>query len=203
MLAEVERYYSGKFAEYGATAQGVDWNSSESQQLRFRQLVRVCSKQSFSVVDYGCGYGALLIFLRDCGYEVDYSGLDLSSQMVAYARSAFPEARFVASEEELRPADYAFASGVFNVRLEADERQWSQYVDDTIDRLANLGDVGFAFNMLTSYSDPDLRRPDLFYGDPLYYFDRCKRRYSRHVALLHDYGLWEFTILVRKENSAR
>jgi len=29
-------------------------------------------------------------------------------------------------------------------------------------------------------------------------FDYCKRTYSRDVALLHDYGLYEFTILVRK-----
>ena len=33
---------------------------------------------------------------------------------------------------------------------------------------------------------PLLRRPRA-------YFDHCKRAFSRHVALLHDYGLWEFT----------
>ena len=26
----------------------------------------------------------------------------------------------------------------------------------------------------------------------------CQRRYSRHVALLHDYPLYEFTIIVRR-----
>jgi len=41
-------------------------------------------------------------------------------------------------------------------------------------------------------------RPDLHYADPCVLFDRCKRRHSPRVALLHDYGLWEFTILVRK-----
>jgi hypothetical protein len=51
--------------------------------------------------------------------------------------------------------------------------------------------------MLTSYSDPGRMRPDLYYGDPREYFDLCKRKYSRHVALLHDYGLYEFTIIVR------
>ena len=43
----------------------------------------------------------------------------------------------------------------------------------------------------------------LFYADPGELFDHCKRRYSRWVALLHDYGLYEFTILVRKEAAAR
>ena len=38
----------------------------------------------------------------------------------------------------------------------------------------------------------------LYYADPGRLFDLCKRRYSRNIALLHDYGLYEFTILVRK-----
>jgi hypothetical protein len=42
-------------------------------------------------------------------------------------------------------------------------------------------------------------RPDLYYGDPCALFDHCKRRYARNVAVLHDYGLYEFTILVRKD----
>jgi hypothetical protein len=57
---------------------------------------------------------------------------------------------------------------------------------------------GFSFNCLTAYSDPDKIRPDLHYADPCALFDLCKRKFSRNVALLHDYDLYEFTILVRK-----
>ena len=57
---------------------------------------------------------------------------------------------------------------------------------------------GFAFNCLTSYSDPEKMRADLFYPNPCQVFDHCKTKFSRHVALLHDYGLYEFSILVRK-----
>ncbi|REM56201.1 class I SAM-dependent methyltransferase, partial [Mycobacterium tuberculosis] len=49
-----------------------------------------------------------------------------------------------------------------------------------------------------SYSDASKMRDDLYYADPCALFDLCKRRYSKSVALLHDYGLYEFTILVRK-----
>ena len=51
--------------------------------------------------------------------------------------------------------------------------------------------------MLTTYSDAEKMRPDLYYGDPTFFFDHCKRNYSRNVALLHDYELYDFTILVR------
>ena len=32
-------------------------------------------------------------------------------------------------------------------------------------------------------------RRDLYYGDPGFFFGRCKRCYSPHVALLHDYDV--------------
>jgi hypothetical protein len=63
----------------------------------------------------------------------------------------------------------------------------------------SLSRAGFAFNALTKYSDAEFMRPDLYYADPLFLFDHCKCRYSKFVALLHDYPLYEFTILVRKE----
>ena len=85
----------------------------------------------------------------------------------------------------------------FLVKLTTPVPEWEAYVIRTLDRLAELGTQGFAFNALTSYSDPDRMRPDLYYPDPCRLFDHCKRRHSRHVALLHDYGLYEFTILVR------
>ncbi len=92
------------------------------------------------------------------------------------------------------------ASGIFNVRLQTPEDDWKAYVLGTVDRLANLARRGFAFNCLTSYSDADRMRPDLYYADPCALFDYCKRRFARNVALLHDYDLYEFTpFIVRME----
>jgi hypothetical protein len=84
------------------------------------------------------------------------------------------------------------------VKLDTPNEEWSEYVVHTLGVLDRLGRLGFAFNMLTSYSDADRMRSDLYYGDPCRFFDYCKRNFSKQVALLHDYGLYEFTILVRK-----
>ena len=75
---KVGRYYSGRLHEHGASARGVDWKSEESQVLRFVQLARVLPPSGpFSVVDYGCGYGALVDFLEsesaDFGYRASTS----------------------------------------------------------------------------------------------------------------------------------
>jgi SAM-dependent methyltransferase len=200
VIRAVEQYYSGKFAVHGPTAQGVDWNSSESQALRFEQLLRVVDgEDDFSIVDYGCGYGALVGVLLARGARFAYRGFDLSEPMLEHARQQFgSRATFTADPACVERSDYAIASGIFNVRLEFDEERWLSYVHETVERLDQLCVRGFAFNMLTSYSDGDRMRRDLYYGDPCYFFDLCKSRYSRNVALLHDYGLYEFTIVVRK-----
>jgi SAM-dependent methyltransferase len=201
IISSVERYYTGKLREHGPSPRGVDWNSEESQNLRFEQLLRVCPPAGrFSLLDYGCGYGALLDHLGTRAADVDYRGFDISEEMVRAARARHgegPRCRFSANAADFGPSDYAVASGIFNVALGFAPPEWSRYVSDTLDTLRQLGTRGFAFNMLTSYSDADRMRSDLHYGDPAFYFDLCKRRFSRNVALLHDYDLYEFTLLVR------
>src|SRR5205823_390527 len=129
-----------------------------------------------------------------------YVGYDIAPDMLAVGRRRFASdsrTSFTGNEGDLNGCDYVVASGVFNVKLQAPLATWERYVEETVERLAALARRGFAFNCLTSYSDPERLRPDLYYADPCRWFDRCKRRYSRHVALLHDYGLYEFTLLVR------
>jgi SAM-dependent methyltransferase len=197
----VERYYTSTFEEHGATARGVDWNSVESQELRFEQFLPLFRDTSrrVSVNDLGSGTGAFASYLARHGIAVDYVGYELSRPMLAHAAAAFaddPTVRFVEGSV-LEPADVSCASGIFNVKLTHETADWETYVAATVDALAEASREGFAFNMLSTYSDLDRRRDDLYYADPCAIFDRCKRQYSRNVALLHDYGLWEFTILVR------
>lgn len=200
ILGRVRQYYEGKLAEHGPTPRGVDWNSPESQRLRFRELARVVADAAASVNDYGCGYGAFAAYLRETGHTGPYRGFDISPVMIDAARRAHAHVsgcEFVSDRAVLTPADYTVASGIFNVKQEVADEAWRRYVIETIGDLAALSTRGFAFNALTSYSDADKRRPDLYYADPLQLFDYCKRHVSRFVSLLHDTPLYEFTILVR------
>lgn len=199
----VADYYAGKLESHGAVARGVDWNSEESQELRFEQLLKVCrASQPFSLNDFGCGYGALASHLQERGVRCDYHGFDVAPAMLDRARERMPESDSVhwhATEAELPVSDYTIASGVFNVKADAGDEEWRSYVWDTIDVLAARSRRGFAFNVLTRYSDAEFMDDRLHYADPLALFDRCQRRYSRWVSLLHDYGLYEFTLLVQLE----
>jgi SAM-dependent methyltransferase len=202
ILGPVARYYGSRVQEFGPTARGVDWNSEESQALRFEQLLKLFpSDERMTINDYGCGYGALAAFLADRATITQYRGFDISAEMLAAARvgpiAPFP-VEFVSDRRHLAPADYTLASGIFNVRLSTPLEAWARYVLDVLADIDSLSVRGFACNFLTSYSDPERMRQDLYYADPLAIFDHCKRRYSPRVALLHDYGLYEFSIVVKK-----
>ena len=199
ILSQVQEYYDEKLQTHGATARGVDWKSPESQELRFAQLLKLIDAgQAFSINDYGCGYGALVDYLERGSYQFQYTGFDISPKMIATAHELHPQAAFTSDRSQLPLADYTLASGIFNVKLSTDEAAWKNYLLEVLETMNSLSRRGFAFNALTKYSDAEFMRPDLYYADPLFLFDYCKTRYSRFVTLLHDYPLYEFTILVRK-----
>jgi ubiquinone/menaquinone biosynthesis C-methylase UbiE len=203
ILGSVEQYYSSKIRTHGAVPQGVDWKDRDSQFLRFEQLLKIKRLDSdYSLNDIGCGFGTLAEVLQRSGKTFRYQGSDISPQMLEAAQSQFqrmPNIRFFSRTHELPQSDYSVASGIFNVRLQHSTEAWESYIDSVLVEMDRLSTKGFAFNMLTKYSDPDRMRTDLYYADPGYYFDLCKRRFSKNVALLHDYDLYEFTVLVRKD----
>lgn len=199
----VAQYYSERIAAHGATPAGVDWNGEASQTLRFAQLMKIAEgSASYSLNDAGCGYGALLAYLEASDHTPDYLGYDLSATMVATAQQQFagrPHTRFVHGDHAGRVADFAVASGLLSVKQDVAVADWEAFIFSILAQLHAESRLGFAFNCLTSYSDADKMRPHLYYGDPCRFFDYCKRNFSRNIALLHDYGLYEFTILVRKD----
>jgi SAM-dependent methyltransferase len=195
------RYYADKVREFGATHRGVDWATEASQTLRFDQLLRLFDlAQLSSVNDFGCGYGALLTYLRRTGYRGRYTGFDISDSMLAHASLHANDhlSAFTCTLTAVTRADITVASGVFNVKQSHADTEWEEYVLQNIAAMDRISERGFAFNMLSSYSDPDRRRGDLFYAKPDFFFDYCKTHFSSAVALLHDYPLYEFTIVVRK-----
>lgn len=202
LLSDVADYYAAKLAQHGQSAQGVDWNGEAGQVLRFRELCRAIDLSTpFSVTDLGCGYGAMYDYLRTQSTEFRYLGVDVSQRMIEAASSRLAghaNVRLLHAGQADVVNDYAIASGIFNVRLGRPDHEWQAYLEQTLDTLHDTSRLGFSFNCLTSYSDPDRMRSDLYYADPCRLFDLCKRRYGRNVALLHDYDLYEFTILVRK-----
>ncbi len=205
ILSDVAAYYAAKLEAHGSTAQGVDWNGLDSHERRHRQFFRLLNgARDASVIDLGCGFGDFLRFLRAEGYCGQFIGYDIAPSMIEKARELHGEtadSRWRVGAEPTEAADFAVASGIFNVKGSVTSDIWTRYVHRNIDILAHAGRRGFGFNVLSTSSDPDRRRSDLYYADPAEMLGYCLSRYGRSVALLQDYGLYEFTILVRRSSA--
>jgi SAM-dependent methyltransferase len=205
LLKDIDQYYSDKIKKFGATPQGVDWKDEASQKIRFRQLLKILhQRRDFSLNDLGCGYGSLLGYMIESGFEsFQFCGYDLSEEMIAQAGLLFKGAennsfKRITDSNQLAPADYTVASGIFNVKMEYEEKEWMDYFLATLNNMNVVSQKGFSFNALTKYSDKEFMKDNLYYADPLFIFDYCKTHFSKHVSLIHDYPLYEFTILVKK-----
>jgi len=205
ILKAVADYYTSRLDQHGPTPRGVDWNGPESHVLRHRQFMRLFEGSSdASVLDLGCGFGDFFRFLRTHGHRGVYVGYDVAPSMIEQARRLHGEESdcwWKIGSKPTECADFAVASGLFNVKGDFPVEAWSRYVCDAIDILAGTGRRGFGFNMLSLSSDPGRRRPNLYYADPTATLRYCLSRFGRSVALLQDYGLWEFTILIRHSES--
>ena len=201
ILTDVAAYYAAKLDAHGATPRGVDWNGPESHQLRHRQFLRLFEgSRDGSIIDLGCGFGDFFGFLRSAGHNGHFTGYDVAPGMIEAARQLHGEGddrswRVGATPDEA--ADFAVASGILNVKGDVSDDVWLGYLRETLDVLAKAGRKGFGFNVLSLSSDPDRRRSNLYYADPSEMLRYCLSRYGRSVALLQDYGLYEFTVLVR------
>ncbi len=202
-LNKVKNYFIEKLETHGTTHRGVDYNSVESQEARFFQLIKVIdSSRKYSLLDFGSGYGGMYDYLIRLGHQLHYVGYDIAEPMLVKGRETHPnnpDCWFTSDITEVPLIDYAVVSGTFNMKLDTENEAWTKIVVDCLHKMDDHATQGMAFNMLTKYSDADKMRPDLYYADPLFFFDYCKRNFAKNVALLHDYRLYDFTIIVRKD----
>jgi SAM-dependent methyltransferase len=203
LLMGIESYYTRRVRKYGAVPLGVDWSCVATQELRFEQLLKLCDfSQSRSLSDLGCGYGALSSYIAKhySGTIIDYLGIDVSSAMIREARIRCKRRRlvkFVVGHTSPRVTDYAVASGIFNVKLNAPIDVWESLIGRTLMDLRATTRYGFAVNFLAPQDIRQLAKHNLYRARPAPWIQFCESQLQASVELLGNYGLREFTLLVR------
>ena len=207
-LAPVAVLYDMRLKRFGARPEGVFWLDEKGQRLRFDILSRIMEGAGGSVIvnDLGCGYGAFFQFLKDRPVLKDglYLGYDISEFMVEKAKRLNDDSRakFVQGLIATWRADYSFASGTYNMRMDTDPLEWAEYVRASLVQLWSAIERGLAFNMLADEEAIRRGKPrqdDLYYARSQEYLDFCRRELSPHSTLVDDYPLAEWTIQVNRE----
>lgn len=204
LLTEIATFYDGCIKKYGTVAKGANWSSEEQQAVRFDYLIRgvECFTSPLKVAEIGCGYGALYKHLKARGLSIDtYLGYDISREMIKAAQGEIGDNADVILKkgaEISTPVEFSFASGIFNVVLGQDKSLWETQVFKTLNNMNEMSSNGFAFNLMTDAVDWEV--DELYYANAGAYFDYCVKNFSRNVTLFHDMPMYEWTIIVRKDN---
>lgn len=200
-IDRLAKHYTELVAKHGDAPQSAQWPDRGTQEGRMTILCEVGVQPSSKVLDFGCGTGQMLDYLRRArGFQGEYVGCDISPEMVSLARGKFPGVRFevrnVLESDIPEDFDFVLISGVFNNRV---SDNWGM-MTEILTRLFLHVRTALAFNALSRFVD--FFDDSLFYADPMAVFRFCKETLSPRVTLRHDYCLkpgvvpYEFCVYV-------
>lgn len=205
---KLKQHYFGKFAEFGATAKGVDWNREEDVELRYDKMLSVIiptttsANEQISLLDVGCGYGGLYWYAKEKKQlRLHYTGIDVAENMIEYATSKAPEASFLCQDifdfcpENL--FDYVVCNGILTQKLSTSMKDMDKFAHRLIRKMFELCRIGVAFNVMTTkvnYFDSNL-----YYRCPSELLAWCVSEITSYVQLDHSYPLYEYTMYLFRE----
>ena len=173
--ARINRAYAACLGRHGPTPQGVFWNSQKTQSARFAALLAAVSEDQATwqragsapvIADIGCGYGALLAYMRARSGTAawTYHGIDITPAMIRACRTQYPDmaAQFTIGKAPPVPVDYCLFSGTFNLCLIADPARWQRYILDALVPCWRESRHGMVLNLLCA-ATPTIRN-HIFYA---------------------------------------
>jgi SAM-dependent methyltransferase len=193
-LDEVAEEYGRLFCERGETPEALRWRNTQVVNTLYSVLLEVVKEERnpFSVLDFGCGYGALIPKLEHrLSY---YRGVDISVPTLNAARAKYPQYDFATEMGDDR-FDYCLGCGTFNVKMTTPDAEWREWVLETVRRLGQLCRKGMAVNFLSW--KPEWRRDQLWYPDHPGQITRVLADLGR-TEVVDDYGIHQFTVFLRR-----
>jgi SAM-dependent methyltransferase len=201
-------HYEACLEKYGDTHKGVDWPKAEDVDRRYGVMLDLVRPQPsptapVTLLDFGCGAAHLYDFMKRRGVEhVRYSGLDLSLKFVDLCRTKHPDLDFycvdvLTEPDELPVFDYVVMNGVFTEKRELSFEAMLAYWQSLLTVAFGKARRGVAFNAMSK--QVDWEREDLFHLPLDVMADFVTKKLSRHFVVRNDYGLFEQTTYVYRE----
>ena len=143
---DTDDFYRNALERYGHNAEGVHWESADTQRVRFTVLRRQlpADLSGLILVDVGCGLGDLYHYLEsESTLPGRYIGIDVVEPMVEIARARTGQRVLLvdALQDRLPQADYYVCSGAMNTLTREETRLF-------IARCLAASRLGFVFNLL-------------------------------------------------------
>lgn len=192
--------YRERLIEHGPGIQALASGTIERRNTRFGVLSSAGDMQGARVLDVGCGLADFYAWLVELGIQVDYTGYDISAELVDLSSKRFPEASFEVRDVQTQGIperfDFIVSSQTFNNRLNHEDN--FLLMKDVLRTCYDACDCAVVVDMMTAYVD--------FQEDRLYYYQpedvfRYAKSLTKRVLLRHDYPAFEFAIFLYRDFS--
>ena len=114
-----DKFYTSALKQYGKSAKGVNWNSKESQEIRFKTILELLPEDlsNYNIGDAGCGFGDFYAYMIMHNKKPKkYLGIDSISEMCTIAKTQTKSEilHLDICKNELPTQDYYVCSGALN-----------------------------------------------------------------------------------------
>lgn len=195
-VKRISSYYGELVDVHGYSPAACDYGKKSSQWRKFETLADIIPLNGKSVLDVGCGFADFADYLEIRYGDVDYSGVDITADMIAKAKQRHPELNLrhadIMADDFTGEADVVTANGIFYLLGD------NAFEDmcGLITKMFSLANMALAFNSLSSWAS--VQEENEFYADPAQVLDFCKTLTMR-VTLRHDYLPHDFAVYLFKE----
>ena len=155
--SEIAEIYNERFLKLGPTPEASMWFSKTRQIARFdvifNQLKLFHQRNSISISDVGCGYGAFLQYLSEkkIDEELSYYGYDVSPEVIKFCKNKyFERASFYTKSVPIHKTDFVIMSGTFNFFPTQDYNAWKVYFFKSLKLLWSEAKCAIIFNLQIS-----------------------------------------------------
>ena len=139
-----EQFYKSAIDLHGISAKGVNWNSKESQEIRFDMILEMLPENIDSLVDAGCGFGDFYLYMDKKGRTPKrYIGIDSLIDMYSIASKNTVQEILISDicKDEIPLVDYYICSGAMNTLTDFETHLF-------IRNCFMASKTGFIFNIL-------------------------------------------------------
>lgn len=196
-------HYEDCFIKHGDSHLGVDWPNLDDVNTRYQiMLDGINLVNAKSCLDFGSGLAHFREYLQDKGQtSLLYEGIELSTKMLLHCKLKMPEVVFHSHDVlvegwKMKQFDAVVMNGVFTEKQSLNYTTMFAYFEDLLKLAYHETRKIVIFNVMSK--QVDWERDDLFHVplDELAWM--LSRNFGRSYIIRSDYGLYEYTVYLKK-----
>ncbi len=186
-IDQIKKKYIDAYRLYGGSDRKSLLWTKDKQDMRFQILLGEKYKKShMRLLDYGCGFADLYLFMKKHFYNIEYHGCDINEDFVIESKKRYKsqDIFLINNIDDIKNKyDIVLISGTFNVLFPSTIEEKENYVFDSLSKLFEKTNHLLTVNFLSHLTDAEYKYEDHFYLDPVKLYDYAIKNMTKRVQI--------------------